>query len=340
VWIYPLDRRWRDLLCVEPQRPPRPIRKLDKDADWAENEWGTVDLGDRRLTRRLVRYGKACGEKPTASLPKACGSRAATKAAYRLLNHESANLDTLLSGHREATLSRCAEYPIVFAIQDTTSLNYSTHESVEGLGPIGSSGATETLGLEVHSVMCSTVDGVPLGLLDINAWARDPAEYGKHAERYRKPTKEKESQKWVRGYQAAEEAAKRLKNTRVVVVGDREADMFDLFELAQGGQADLLVRAIYPRRVLKECGEVEGKIWDLVAAEDIAGTATAHIPRSGTRPARDAQICVRYREVNISRPYDKRGPTRSVRMWAIAATEIDSKARTSRSNPSRKRWRR
>ena len=327
VWVYVLDRKWRDVLCVEPKPPIRPVHKIDPQADWAETEWGSVDLGDRRLTKRLVRYGKACAEKPTASLPEACGSRAATKAAYRLLNHESASLEKFLSGHCEATLSRGAEYPVVLAIQDTTSLNYSTRESAEGLGPIGSSGATETLGLEVHSLMLSSLDGVSLGLLDINAWARDPKHYGKHAERYRLPTGEKESHKWIRGYQVADDAAQRLKNTQVIVVGDREADMFDLFEAADKGHADLLVRAVYPRRVLTECGEVEGKVWELVKAEESAGEMTIHVPRSGTRPARDARLELRYREVDVSRPLGKRGDPRSVRMWAIAATESKSEAR-------------
>ena len=56
VWVYPLERKWREALCVEP------MRRLDPDTDWAEAEWGAVERGDQRLTQRLVelRPGAFC----------------------------------------------------------------------------------------------------------------------------------------------------------------------------------------------------------------------------------------------------------------------------------------
>ncbi|MBK6942194.1 MAG: hypothetical protein IPH13_18605 [Planctomycetes bacterium] len=63
-----LAQDWQETLRIEP------VRKLDPDADWAEDEWGAAELGDARPTRRLVKYGRACFERPTANLPQACGS--------------------------------------------------------------------------------------------------------------------------------------------------------------------------------------------------------------------------------------------------------------------------
>ncbi|WP_416181184.1 transposase DNA-binding-containing protein, partial [Chloroflexus sp.] len=40
-------------------------------------------LGDARLNRRLMRLVAALAAQPNASVPQACGSRAATKGAYR-----------------------------------------------------------------------------------------------------------------------------------------------------------------------------------------------------------------------------------------------------------------
>ncbi len=327
VWIYPLERRWREALCVEP------VRKLDPNADWAEAEWGTVELGDRRLTQRLVEYGRARFARPTANLPEACGSRAATKAAYRLLQHDSASLRQFLSGHKETTLSRAANESVVLAIQDTTSLNYTTHQATEGLGPIASTGADATLGLEVHSLMVANLAGTPLGLLDVQAWARDPSTYGQSEERSDLPTKAKESQKWLNGYAAADEAAKRLEKTQVVVVGDREADVFDLFQCAAEGRAQLLVRATQPRRILGADGKVEGHLWDCVRQEAIAGQMEVQVPRRGTRQARTAQVELRYREVEICKPRKRRGKMRSVRVFAVAATESSATAKASEAEP-------
>lgn len=327
VWVYPLERGWRETLCVEP------VRMLDPNADWAQAEWGTVDLGDQRLTQRLVAYGRARFARPTANLPQSCGSRAATKAAYRLLQHESASLQQFLSGHKETTLARAASESVVLAIQDTTSLNYTTHQATEGLGPIASTGADATLGLEVHSLLVSSLAGTPLGLLDVQAWARDPRTYGQSKDRARLPTKDKESQKWLNGYAVADAAAKRLERTQVVVVGDREADVFDLFQTAIAGRAQLLVRATQPRRILGPDGKVEGHLWDCVRQEAIAGEMEVHVPRRGTRRARIAHVELRFREVEICQPKKRGGKSRSVRVFAVAATEASDSAVTGEAEP-------
>ena len=327
VWVYPLQSKWREPLLVEP------VRKQDPNADWAQTEWGTVDLGDQRLTQRLVEYGRARFARPTANLPQACGSRAATKAAYRLLQHENASLQQFLSGHREATLSRAASEPVVLAIQDTTSLNYTTHQATEGLGPIASTGADATLGLEVHSLMVANLAGTPLGLLDVQAWARDPKEYGQSAQRSARPTKDKESQKWLHGYAAADAAAQRLERTQVVVVGDREADIYDLFRTAVAGQAQLLVRATHPRRILTPEGKVEGHLWDCVRQEPAAAVMQVRVPRRGTRRARIAHIELRYREVEICQPKNRGGKRTSVRVFAVAATEATDTAIADETEP-------
>lgn len=327
VWVYPLQPRWREPLLVEPVLPLAP------DADWAQTEWGTVDLGDRRLTRRLVEYGRARFARPTANLPEACGSRAAVRAAYRLLQHERANLPQFLAAHREATLSRAANEAVVLAIQDTTSLNYTTHQATEGLGPIASTGADATLGLEVHSLMVANLAGTPLGLLDIQAWARDPEAYGQSEQRSERPTKHKESQKWLNGYAAADAAAQRLDRTQVVVVGDREADVFDLFRAAEAGHAQLLVRATQPRRILDADGKVEGHLWDRVRQEPVAAVMEVKVPRRGDRRARVAHVELRYREVEICQPKKRGGKKTSVRVFAVAATEASDTAPDGEAEP-------
>ena len=78
---------------------------------------------------------------------------------------------------------------MVLAIQDTTSLNYTTPQATKGLGPIASTGADSTLGLEVQSLMVANLAGTPLGLLDVQAWARDPGTYGQSKDRSDLPTK-------------------------------------------------------------------------------------------------------------------------------------------------------
>lgn len=326
VFVYPLDPRFRERLGVEPVHAATP------GTDWATQEWGSVDLKDRRLTKRLVKYGRARFERLHASTPESLASKAATKGAYRLLTHERASLESFLGGHREATLTRAAEHAVVLAIQDTTSLNYATHLATKDLGPIGTVGDHQALGLEVHSLLLSTLEGTPLGLLDVNAWARAPKAFGKAKERERLPIAQKESRKWLRGYAAAELAAERLGATQVVVVGDREADLYELFAEAAKGRAQVLVRAAYPRRILTPQGavDVESSLWDRVRANPVAATIDVNVAHSGARVARVARVELRYRAVEIARPQGKtfaaehRAP--SVKVWAIAASEATGSA--------------
>ncbi len=51
---------------------------------WVADELRYVDLGDRRLNKRVMRVTEKLSEKPTASIPVAMGNWTETKAAYRL----------------------------------------------------------------------------------------------------------------------------------------------------------------------------------------------------------------------------------------------------------------
>jgi hypothetical protein len=87
-----------------------------------------------------------------------------------------------LEPHYQATGQRLAGEKVVLAVQDATSLNYSTHPATEGLGPIGSK-VRGPLGLWLHSTLAFNLEGTPLGLLDVQCWARDGASFGKKHQR-------------------------------------------------------------------------------------------------------------------------------------------------------------
>ena len=204
IYLYPLHRRGRPRLCRPPTAvlpsPPPPLP-----ADWAEAELGGAVLGDRRLTQRWLTLARARYAKPTAALPQACGSRAATQAAYRFLAHPRTTMQTLLAPHVTATIARANAHPVVLAVADTTALNYSAHPDTDGLGPIGTTRLGPT-GLWLHDTMALTPDGLPLGLIDVQVWARDPKAHGPRALREHRAVADKESQKWLTGLAAVSRA--------------------------------------------------------------------------------------------------------------------------------------
>src|SRR3989304_10150761 len=69
----------------EPAR--RPVGRARPGQDWAEEEFGPVQLGDRRLQQRLLTLARDFYAQPQAQVPQACPSRAKTKAAHRFFDH-------------------------------------------------------------------------------------------------------------------------------------------------------------------------------------------------------------------------------------------------------------
>ena len=51
--------------------------------NWAAEEFATVDLGDKRLNKRLVKVAQQWADKPSQSIPTASGGWGDTAAAYR-----------------------------------------------------------------------------------------------------------------------------------------------------------------------------------------------------------------------------------------------------------------
>ena len=63
-------------------------------------------MGDARLNRRVEKLITTLSVEPARSLPCANKSWAETFAAYRLFDNERVNFDSIMSGHKSATLKR------------------------------------------------------------------------------------------------------------------------------------------------------------------------------------------------------------------------------------------
>ncbi len=73
---------------------------------WAAKEFKTVDLGDKRLNKRLELLAERLGDKPTASLPGACKGWAETQGAYRFLSQEDVGWESILEPHWSCSRAR------------------------------------------------------------------------------------------------------------------------------------------------------------------------------------------------------------------------------------------
>ena len=281
------------------------------------NEFATADLGDQRLNQRLLQLAEALARQPQASIPKATGSWGQACAAYRFLDHTTFTPHDLVRPHVQRTVARAAAQPTVLAVADTTSLNFGHAPQTQGLGLIGNR-ADKFFGLWLHSLLAFTPQGLPLGLLDMQCWARDPARFGGNHQRNRKPVADKESVKWLRSYAALQVHARQTPDTRWVMLTDREGDLYELFAAAAQtpDSPELLVRVQHNRSVEKSTR----RLFAHLARTPLAGRLRVTVPRRTGQPARLATLSVRHRQVRLRAPLlkdDQPGLT----LWAIEARE-------------------
>lgn len=307
VFLQVLDERARKQLCG---------RRQAVVAGWVHREFAGAKLGDRRLERRLLEIADAFASQPMASIPQACGSWAAIKATYRFFDHESTTMQRLLEPHRTATVERMRREPVVLIVQDTTSLNYTGHPAMQGIGPIGSS-ADGPKGLLLHNTMAFRPDGLALGLLDVQCWNRK--KFGVKKQRQKKPIADKESGKWLKPLVVVEQAARRCQNSRLVTVCDREADIYEFFELAHREGHELLVRATQNRSLEDGDGRrLRAYMESLPPAAEIE----LAVPRNGTQPARTARMAVRFAQLTLAPPTKKKNRP-PLPMTVVWSCEID-----------------
>jgi len=282
-------------------------------------------LGDRRRAARLERLVAALAAAPEASPPAACGSWAATKAAYRFWDSAHVTPAAIRAAHAATTRARAGAEGVVLAIQDTTDLDVSGHPATTGVGPLAHPARR---GLLVHSVLAATPAGVPLGLLHQQVWARDAAIPGTRRTRRRRATADKESQRWRDALAAAQAAAPAP--PRVVTVADRAADIFDLFARPRPPHSDLLIRAAHNRRVdvappdpAPPGAAAAADLWPTVRAAAPLGLLAAAIPRADGRPARDATLTVRAAALALRPPrhHRERAALAPVPVAAVLAAE-------------------
>jgi hypothetical protein len=288
-------------------------------AAWARAEFGHAELGDDRRTERLLMIATAFAQQPNAPIPQACGPGAPSQGAYRFFANDDIDPLAIREAHEQATLERVRQCPIVLAIQDTSTLNYSTHPQTAGLGPIGTR-QQNIIGLLLHSTLALTPSGQPLGLLHTRVCARDPKAAGAARRRHRKPTAEKETQKWLDSLSACQALVAECPHTRVVNITDREGDCYDLFAQAQAAPADaqahLLVRSRHNRR---RAG-ADTPLWSHVGRRRSAGQLQVRVGRRGEQPARLATLAIRFCAVTLQAPVRRAGQA-PLQLWAIEARE-------------------
>jgi hypothetical protein len=269
--------------------------------DWARTEFGGANLGDRRRTNRLTRVAASLCRRCQGTLPGSFDQWSELKAAYRLLEQPDVQYKDILAPHLARVRQECRRSGEYLLIEDTTELDFTSHEAARDMGRIGDDYGR---GLWLHSTLATRIEGwnerqeprvTALGLAAQQCWARTTPTIGRGKEKKNKRlNRNRESQRWAA---AVDQIGRPVEGVRWTYVADRESDIYEVFIRCQEHQWDFVVRASQPRALSQE----DGSIFDAVAATMALGRLTLELrsrPKRVIRPNHKGQR----RRVRLSQP--------------------------------------
>ena len=283
-------------------------------------------FGDKRIDKRGTELNGRLFSNATRSIQALSINRAEQKSFYRFLHNKKTTEKKLIA----ELMSRCGKLSkdkVVLCIQDTTEINLSGHagriDKGSGLGDIDDN--KNGLGFKVHpSFVVDAQSCFPIGFSNIRIWNRCVDMADKHERGYTKlPIEEKESYKWIQSSEQSKEVLSAAK--AVIIVQDREGDIFEQFTQIPDEKTFLLIRS----RVNRSIGSSE-KLWEVLSAATVLGQYELALSADSHRrePARRATLEVRCIVAEMQCPkHDKKNHSKTVTAYAIEAKEINSTAK-------------
>lgn len=271
--------------------------------EWAEEEFGHAELGDRRRTRRLVTTARALAVAPAGRVTQVFRKNADQQGVYGLLSNELVSRAALGRAMASACFDRCnaamggCTAPVIVAF-DGTSIGVPDHTGTKDLGVVGNY-RNEGRGLQVLTGLAMTADGTPMGIAAQRFWTRPRKKPRKMRTHWRK-TNAKETQHTLDLMNDVVSGAARFPDMRMIFVGDRGNDAAPvLLEATKLGQG-FVIRACRDRLTARRGREADRRyIRERLARAKSLGCYALHVRPGHRRAARTAHMEVRAVEVTL-----------------------------------------
>ncbi len=123
---------------------------------WDNEQSGHARPGGPRRTRRLVSPASSLAQHTGLSIVKSSQSTAQVEGAYRLIRNPSVSPQAIAEAGFTATVRACEAHPLLLALEDTTTINFSHSTASDDLGNTTTN--PKTRGLLAHSVLMYAPD--------------------------------------------------------------------------------------------------------------------------------------------------------------------------------------
>jgi hypothetical protein len=271
-------------------------------ADWAQLNFGTCELGDKRRTKRLVGVAKQVGDHPSASLPNQFPQWAELKAAYRLLNSDEVTFDAVTRPHRDLTKQAARGRCLV--IGDTTEFDFGKDREIEGIGPTGNGSGKGFLLHTALLVHAETEEIIGVAGQAIHYRRKKKKKKRENSAQILK--RKRESELWgtvIDQIGKPQNKEGQTEEVEYVHVFDRGGDNFEVYCRLLENRGQWVIRASKMNRYVL-AGESEEPITlkDYLPQLKTLGRYTLSLRARPDQAAREAQIEVRVGRIKIPRP--------------------------------------
>src|SRR5208283_2598326 len=203
--------------------------------------FASVDLGDRRSTKRLIHSAARIAAQPEKSFNQVFDWNE-LRGFYRLCDQETATLETIQGPHWEQTRQAMGQQPLVLISHDTSEMDFTEHTALQGAGPIGDGKGRGFL--QHNSLAILPEPRQVLGLAYQQWYVRKEAPENEHTSQRKR--RDRESELWLRGIEAT---GRPPEGCRWVDVGDRGADIYEAMVASRAQGHDFLFRLVQNRQV-------------------------------------------------------------------------------------------
>lgn len=332
-WISrsPLDRRrilgsggrgWASVAIQEVG-----MESLDRaGGTFGQQNFGALELGDKRRTARLVEAVDRMCRHPGGTLPDKLNQPADLRAFYRLMRRPEVSHGVVIGSHADYTRGRIAELAgrnvDVLILHDATELDFTTKTTVSK--QMSQIGMGTRRGYVCHNSLAVRGDtGAVLGLTSqlLHRRAHAPK---KETPKHRRERGDRESRLWVRSAQASGPAPA---GVRCIDVSDSLSDTFEYMAFEIDNGRHFVLRQKEDRRLQTP-----------LAGRNYLKAATRALPARGERPlrvlaspgrsARKTTVKIAFAAVRLATPCERHGAyvAEPLDVWVIRVWEPVSPA--------------
>ena len=224
-----------------------------------KREFEGAELGDERLSRRLVDIaGRMCLE-PDRGIPRLMASEAQLEATYRFIGNERVSPEQVMGPHVAMTQKRAAAAQRVIIAHDRTTFCFAGETRREGLGRI----TGDEQGFLAQVSLAVSDEGCPLGVTAVQTWNRPTGQRKRRKPQPMSGAADSENARWWAGCQCAQ--AVLSSHNDVVHVIDRDADSYTLYHQLDAASMQHVVRSCHRRRCASSTRPTIEPLSDVVA---------------------------------------------------------------------------